>query len=804
MAAPTCLRAATHRLLSTPAKELPPIATYLATAFVDCGSILSAPQNQKSSPGESDPTLLVQKLKARITSLLQDQSAEGRWAGVILVKAIIEAGQWEILRGCEAWVRLFLSILRRSDPSSTKKLCLITLTRIFRLTYPYQTLVREITTPSMPSFITACLDLISVKPVGEQARELKRNTPLLETVLHVFVELLPHHPTIFRPFSSQIHGLILPLIGSSSVPSSLSESGVRLAQQLFISLHQCAPKNTGGEEWLKACRSTISSIHRTSDHLFRGLVEQWESVDTSLPQTSRPKNYNRLVGDDGPDTLGLPTWQGIYAGCERLESLLKLLTGFVLMPTSSTISIPLGSILDVSNRLLSVAPPSLDDALQSGTEVNPEVGREERESLWAVLPKLHMATLDLLRAIIERFGLGSIAIAQSCLDQALWVFEAETHNIHVRIGVYRVLNAILPIIGPSIPKSGVTSLAAVVRSACQDLSPSIANKVVSVNKPADGKSSAKPNPTTTNVDSFLNPNPNATIDAEPSPPNLRDVAAGLLTRLLTFLPTEHIPPYLRTEIDRTAIITKHESVMMASVLNPVPATSSRHDTLSIIPFLTRSHPDSPGVESLLRPRMPVLIGRSKSLELELADEEDEGDEFVPKARTPFVGSSSVMPEGLTRPVNKRALDDDRDDDVQMTDQQSTPPTKSQDVPTSQNKRIRVEAIQPPNSATAAGAGQVSAVPPTNMVERIPDFDKPAPAMQSILARNSRRAAITTEKVEIGNSGSDDIKRETSLMPARGNGTVMSADAGEVDDGSDDEIPTLNIEPDTDEDDEEGE
>ncbi|PGH29921.1 hypothetical protein GX50_07329 [[Emmonsia] crescens] len=797
MAAPTCLRAATHRLLTTPAKELPQIASYLATAFVDCGSILSAPQNQKKAPGESDTALLVQKLKARITSLLQDQNVEGRWTGVILVKAIIEAGQWEILRGCEAWVRSLLGILGRSDPLSTKKLCLITLTRIFRLTYPYQTLVREITTPSMPSFITSCLNLVSVKPIAGQARQLKRNTPLLETVLHVFVELLPHHPTIFRPFSSQIHGLILPLIGSFGVPGSLSQSGVRVAQQLFIALHQCAPKNTGGEEWLKACRSTISSIHQTSDHLFRGVVEQWESVDASLRQKSRTKNYNFQVGDDGPDALGLPTWKGIYAGSERLESLLKLLTGFVSMPTSSTVSMPLGSMLDLSNRLVSVTSPSSDDdASLRGTEINPEVGREERESLWAELPKLHILTLDLLRAIIERFGLGSIAIAQSCLDQTLWAFEAGSSNIHIRISAYQVLNSILPIIGPSIAKSGVTSLASSVRSACQDLLPSATNTAVGVNQRPGGKTLAKPNPTTSNVDSFLNLNPKATIDADRPFSDLKAAAADVLTSLIMFLPTEHIPPYLRTEIDRIAIITNNESIMMASVLNPVPATSSRHNAPSIMPFLARSYPNTPGVESLLRPRMPILIGASKSNELELADEEDE---FEPKGGSAFVASSNAVPEELTRPINKRALDD-----IQMADDQSTPPTKSQDSITSQTKRIRVEVMQSFSSPAAAVAGQVPTVPTTAMAERIPNFDKPAPAIQSILAHNSQSAATTTEKIEIRNSGSDDTRREISVISGKSNSALMSGGAGEADDGSDDEIPTLNIEPDTDEDDEEGE
>ncbi|KAG5292921.1 RIX1 superfamily domain-containing protein [Histoplasma ohiense] len=774
MAAPICIRAATHRLLTTPAKELPSIATYVATAVADCGSILSVPQSQKKALRESDNALLVQKLKTRITNLLQDQSVEGRWTGVILVKAMIEAGQWEILRGCEAWVRGLLGILGRSDPLSTKKLSLITLTRIFRLTYPYQTLVREITTPSLPTFITSCLNLVSVKPRDGQARQLKRINPLLDTVLCVFLELLPHHPTIFRPFSSQIHGLILPIIAPFGVSGSLSRSGIRLAQRLFITLHQCAPKNTGGEEWLKACRSTISSVHQTSDHLFRGVVEQWESVDATLRRPSRPKNYDHPVGDGHPDALGSPTWQGIYAGTEKLENLLKLLTEFVSMQTSSTVAIPLGSILDLSSRLVSVTSPSSDDASQCVIDLNPEVGREERESIWAELPRLHIAVLDLLRTIVERLGLGSIPIAQNCLEQTLWIFEAEHSNIHIRIAVYKVLNTLLPIIGPSIIKPGVTPLASIIRSACQDLLPSSTSNAVGENQPLNGKSAAKPNPTTSNVDSFLNINHNASIDAEHPFPGLKSAAADLLTSLLTFLPAEHTPTYLRTEIDRTAIITKNESIMMASVLNPVPATSNGFNTPSIMPFLTRGFSELPGVESFLRPRMPVLIGDSQSNEWEVATGEDDSE---PRSVTALVPSSDAVPEELTRPLNKRALDD-----IQTTDEQPTPPSESQNLLPSHTKRIRVEAMQSHSYSRPAAVVARQVVPPEPPKEMVTNFDTPAPAIQLTPAQNFNSAATGTEKVEIRNNDG----------------------AGEGDGESDDEIPTLNIEPDTDEDDEEGE
>lgn len=107
----TVLRSVAHRLMSVPVKELPPVAAYLASSIIECRSILSSALNAKGSATDTESFLLVQKLKTRITSLLQDRTVEGRWTAVVLVKAAVEAGQWEILHSSANWVRNLLSIL---------------------------------------------------------------------------------------------------------------------------------------------------------------------------------------------------------------------------------------------------------------------------------------------------------------------------------------------------------------------------------------------------------------------------------------------------------------------------------------------------------------------------------------------------------------------------------------------------------------------------------------------------------------------------------------------------------------------
>lgn len=107
----TTLRAVTHRLATTPVEQLPSVAAFLATSLTDCAELLSAPQAQKSGKTESDHSVQIHKLKTRLATLLQDRTIEGRWTAVVLVKATVEAGQWEILRGYEPIVRGLISIL---------------------------------------------------------------------------------------------------------------------------------------------------------------------------------------------------------------------------------------------------------------------------------------------------------------------------------------------------------------------------------------------------------------------------------------------------------------------------------------------------------------------------------------------------------------------------------------------------------------------------------------------------------------------------------------------------------------------
>jgi pre-rRNA-processing protein RIX1 len=464
------------------------------------------------------------------------------------------------------------------------------------------------------------MNLISTTGSGGAKRGVRLGSPFLNTVLQMFQLLIPNHPTIFRPFASQIHGLLLPLIAPTTSESFVlvSNNTAALARQLFISLHNCAPKNTSAEEWASALRATISWIHHTADQIFRSVIEEWESSDLATRQQAlKPQDFSQVVSDAGSDPLGLPPWTGIHEGIQRLTGALQLLATFVAEPTNSTVSVPMGSIIDVTNRMISVTVPNG----QNGLKMNPEITREEREALFASLPSIHVTTLGILLMVLERLEHGALSITYTVLEQVLWIFETESWNKDIRIATYTILNTLLPLLGPSLTQKSVISLNPIIKASCTDVM-TLRGAPIDSSSPESTKTDSKNQlpSTSTNADAFLATSTARKNSSSSTPkisyPSLLHSASTLLPSLLTHLPTEHISPPIRTEIDRSAILLSHKQAMLASVLNPPIATAGAKTTHpSILPFLARAFPSDPEVEALLRPRMPVLFTGSATANL---------------------------------------------------------------------------------------------------------------------------------------------------------------------------------------------
>ncbi|KAI9874859.1 MAG: hypothetical protein M1830_009198 [Pleopsidium flavum] len=834
------LRAVTQRLISTPTKHISHVAPYLAASLRDCKDVLSSPFNHGAGKDDAETAVLVHKYKNQLSTLLQEKTIEARWAAVVLIKATVEVGGWEVLRGCGVWVRGLLGLLGKPNTISTKKLSIITLTKIFLLTHEYQTLVREITTPSLPSFITCCLNIVIPKASSPESSRASAKTEILDTILDAFCHLLPRHSTLFRPFAGQLQTLLLPLIAptpstilplhehrlSSSTPRSSSRDQKDKAQRLFVLLHCCAPKSTSGEEWRKAVRTTIADTHHAAEKVFRAVIEDWETTAGVFSQVAVPESLGGIVSDGGEDLLGLPGWQGISAGIERVCGLLELLQTFLSGSTSSMVSLPLGPLMDLLTRAFSLVVPSkASDDWHGSARLNPEIGRDEREGLWVGLPHIHVAALGVLSAVAARLDESFIPLAQGALDQISWVFAAEKSNLDIRTAAYVLVAALFKLTGPSLTRSSVSSLAKIIRACCDDLLPSPMATLIATAAPASKRGSDHTKGTSSiNADAFLAPPSTRNLQTLAASVGLHNAASALLPLFLSQLSPQHLSYPLRCQIDRTAVLTQHKQAMLASVLNPAPNRKGTKRISSIMPLLARSFGEVAEVEGLLRPRMPVLQPKNDADgELESDEEEThlsrvynmetnndgigptngvrEDNNLVALANTQQEPADILAPTTISQAPQLPASTDKNTDQIQL----AIPKTQSPALaPSILSKKRDRESAEPDNTTAALDhsvlTDSATQEAPSSKRVRFETASRNIPTEQ---VSDIPPIATTTQPSNAEEGASPAIASRSVSTPTSSTAPGLGGE-GEDSDDDDFEIPPLVMDSDTEDEEEEDE
>ena len=685
----------------------------------------------------------------------------------------------------------------------------MTLTRVFILTHEHQSLVREITTPSLPGFVTACLKLIENPHSYKTAPGYYVQSPLLPVVLHALSELIVMHPTSFRPFVPQIqsltHSLIAPTsssLGNEDDPTCTSASVSESARHLFVLLHVSGPKNTAGEEWARSLNTVIVSVQRTADKVFRSLVEHRVSSVEKYDAAS-PNLIEDVVSDQIPSPLALPAWTGINAGIERLDGLLHTLQAFLATATAATVSLPVGNILALIDRIMSVLPP--------GSGRNPraraEIGRDEREGLWAGLPRLQVSVIGVCSLMISRMGDSSGAIASTMMEQLLWTFESQYGIDDFRKAAYGLVSQILSTFGPSLPRTHANPLSRCIRMCCEDLLPSVDPHL------QNGQASfpdAKQPPnriiSSTNADSYLK---SATdqVDVSGASSHVLQEAQSLLPLSLMNLPHEYLPFSLRCQIDRTAIITQNKKAMLASVMNPTSKRKGQKKTSSILPLLARAHPESLEVEVLLRPRMPLIQYRQSDGKY-MESDEDEGTYMHDHPQNGESEGSYQDPGGFNANATVEANDLMEHNEIQIEATSGAVEERSPDL----------ESRNAPESAAIGLPEPISAfsyTPTKRDREKDLDSDKEE-RLERDIGPASKRSRLGLDETSKENS-LEQISANSAVVETGGTGQAVKethnpdsvAASGrqfkiqeEDSDESDFEMPILNLDSATDEEEEE--
>lgn len=573
------LKAATYRLTSTTIEQLPYIVPRVCYQLVSCRTILST-EKEALSKGDSDTAALIHKLKTRISSLLQDRSPEARWAGTVLAKTAIECGGYAFLQDSLPWVRSLLSSLNKNDPITTKKITLITLARLFFLTRDSQSLVREITTPNLPTFITSSIQLLGTRP------------QLAQTVFEAFSQLIGRHPTIFRSYTHQLRPVFLQYLAPVKSEVSCSEDTQEAARHLFVQLHECAPKNTAAVEWDVGFQHAITCAHEDLDQVFRSVLEEWESTTGYQPIQHNAQALSLDAARFDKDSLGLSVWAGLYQGSQRVIGLLAILRSYLATPTTFEATIKISAVTDLLRRVLSLVRPASPREWEATGRADSRFERKEREELASILPDLHVEAVRTVHVLIQRFGATSVTIAHSLLVQLAWVFDAEKSDALLRTAVYGAIRDLVCDVGAGLSKASVESLVSILSSCCKDV---VANVELTQHQP-EQSTNIKINGLAAKVSSHIGQK-----RATQKSSAIDKAAASLLPALLSNLRADYVPRSLRADMDRAAVLTQHRAALIASVQNP------SRDHQSLLPLLARMFPGDNEVRLLLKPRMPVIV-----------------------------------------------------------------------------------------------------------------------------------------------------------------------------------------------------
>lgn len=465
----------------------------------------------------------------------------------------------------------------------------------------YPTLVREIANPILPAFVSICTDQLSKTLVFGKQEATKGSDDHLTDIFQSFSELIPKYPNLFRPFRAKIWTAATHCLGSVEV----THPGHSAARTTLVHLHQCASKNAVEADWANLSRLAIFAIHDTADRLFRSVHEDWEQSDQDTRGKTTVQTSDGDVCGDYKEELKLPEWRGIKQGTDRLESLIGLLQTMLNVPTLVPVPFSIGQIVNATSRLTSLTVPSANKSLQNQVRINQEISRLEREELFAALPRIHVHSLRLLTDLLRTFEMGSMSVAQSLLEQMLWIFNTDKDIPNVRAECYTVLSDSLCFLAPSWSKSNVAQITKLAEYCCRDVLPE-------KNLPRDrhhqmrNTESRQDASISVNADAFLTSPLEPAQNHRPKQSRAKYAAARLLPRLLTYIPSSSIPLSLRAELDRTAILLHHKEAMLASILNPVPAIRGKASVPSIMPFFAHGCGDDLLAEGVLRPRMPVI------------------------------------------------------------------------------------------------------------------------------------------------------------------------------------------------------
>jgi len=592
------LRCISVRLSAVETAELPRTVANQVQNFQECKGILSQPKS--SQPGNNEVNIVIHRLYTQAVALLQGRSVEERWSAAVLIKGLVEAGGYEILSKSKNWVTGLLNNLRKQDPPACRALYITTLTRIFILTRPYVDLIREITTPALPTFVKTCLGSIST--VNRTEKELR-------TILESFLVLITSHPTIFRTHNEELGKILSRELGISAealtrkTEACLNKSIRKVAAKLLVLSHCCEIKQGSAVSWEKQMVELIENGHRSLDTILFGVNEHVDERIVKLSAKDYAKKY--MLSQTSNSRI-----KSINLNSERMLRILEVLTIYISTDSSIVTNFQIRELYQLVQRIVTAAVP-IGSKQTNLLDFVPELSRDERDMCTQILPLIHVRTLHLIESLLQRFDAVLISLGPLIFQQVCWLFDAEKDHSSLRIICYRVLTLLVKQIGTSFGKESMSRIYAVIQYCCQD----IRQYTLSTSQALPSKSKSS----TTLLETTLGSKTIKPITTSSS--EHAHAALSFLTSILQSTTPTLLPTSFRTLLDRTVLLSlsSHptpslksalKETLIASILNPPKSKNITQSSPSLLPFLARHFPGDPVTEALCRPRAPLIQNQS--------------------------------------------------------------------------------------------------------------------------------------------------------------------------------------------------
>ncbi|KAK9330593.1 rRNA processing/ribosome biogenesis-domain-containing protein [Lipomyces starkeyi] len=498
----------------------------------------------------SEPQIL-HRVRVRLSALLQSHSSQVRLCGAELIYTLVGV-DWESLASHGAtWIKLLLIILeKRNDNFATLRAVIRALCKLFALTRGKPTLTRELTTPNIPPFATFLLALSSSSGQPD-LRALPMTLPALLAILR-------DHPTTFRPFASKLlNNILYPLLNSSSHTGKAVGCEIELlTRKLFVSMYLAVPKDHL-LEWRIAILKVVGETHKAISQTF-------DIIDEDAAYANVPSGWDSTVDI-----------QDSFVGILRIEMLLRTLEAFLNTATQSQVQLPISSIVQLVDRLLSLDPENL--------QFKDTSDRIKQDFILSVLPTVHANVYGFLTTFVKTAGQSLLPHAYTILSHVATV--PASRNSLYNIPVYTFLAEFLSVMA-FVPTSLNSEINQAVELALSNLS-SIQHAPSSLPDFAS--------------------HPQAFISQPPSQitiPAIKFLAAVVGT-------APDLPATTRSLIDRFSIVRSHvgraeERLLLEGVLQP-----GRNIRWSILPMATRKLPNSRNMGGILHPRFPPVPMRAE-------------------------------------------------------------------------------------------------------------------------------------------------------------------------------------------------